>query len=293
MWLPGVMESITTKALDAGIEVSYVQDLIRKNSLFHESPPLEIETWPWPLKIFTLGRFGMVKDGKPIRFSGKVQQKPLSFLKALIALGGRSVSEFQISDALWPEAEGDTAHTTFSTTLHRLRQLLGYEKAVHLQEGKITLNPAYCWVDVWAFERLLTQADDLYYKDNTGKAVELMQKAINMYHGHFLEEEQPWAITLREHLRNRFMISIKKLGSYQENLSLWEQAISSYQKGLEVDDLAEELYQRLMICYRHLNLKSEAFNVYQRCRKTLTASLGIEPSLETRTIYESLLSMKR
>jgi DNA-binding SARP family transcriptional activator len=293
MWLPGVMENITVKALDAQIEVSYVQDLIRKNSLFHESPPLEIETWPWPLKIFTLGRFGIVKDGKPVRFSGKVQQKPLSLLKALVALGGRSVSEFQISDALWPEAEGDTAHTTFSTTLHRLRQLLGYEKAVHLQEGKITLNPGFCWVDVWAFERLLTQADDLNHKDKTGKAIELMQKAINMYHGHFLEEERPWAITLRERLRNRFMISIKKLGSYQENLGLWEQAISSYQKGLKVDDLAEELYQRLMICYRHLNLKSEACNIYQRCRKTLTAALGIEPSLETRAIYESLLSLNR
>jgi DNA-binding SARP family transcriptional activator len=293
MWLPGVMESITAKALDSGIEVSYVQDLIRKNSLFPESPPLEIENWPWPLKIFTLGRFGIVKDGKPFHFSGKVQQKPLSLLKALIAFGGRSVSEFQISDALWPETDGDAAHTTFSTTLHRLRQLLVYEKAVHLQEGKLTLNNGYCWVDVWAFERLLTQADDLYYKDQTGKAIELIQKAINMYHGHFLEEEQPWAITLREHLRNRFMISIKKLGSYQENLGLWEQAIISYEKGLEVDDLAEELYQRIMICYRHLGLKPEAFSVYQRCRKTLAASLSIEPSLETRAIYESLLSMNR
>lgn len=292
MCLPGVMENIAAKALDAGIEVPYVQDLIRKNSLFPDSAPLGIENWPWPLKIFTLGRFGIIKDGKPVRFSGKVQQKPLSLLKALIALGGRSVSVYQINDALWPEADGDAAHTNFSTTLYRLRQLIGSEKFVHLQEGKITLDAGYCWVDAQAFEKLLTQADDLYHKDRD-KAIELMQKAIDMYHGHFLEEEQPWAIPLREHLRNRFMQSIKKFCAHLENLGQWEQAISCYQKGLEVDDLAEELYQRLMISYRHLGLKSEAFNVYQRCRRTLAGALGIDPSLKTRTIYESLLSIDR
>ena len=293
MWLPGVMESIVTKALDEGIEVSYVQDLIRRNSLLPENTTLEIDNWPWPLKIFTLGRFGIVKDGKPVRFSGKIQQKPLSLLKALIALGGRSVSVYQLNDVLWPEADGDAAHATFSTTLYRLRQLLGHEKAVHVQEGKITLDVQYCWVDAWAFERLLTQAENLYLKDQKGKASELMQKAIAMYHGHFLDEDQPWAISLREHLRNRFMQGVKKLGAYQENLRQWEQAISCYQKGLEVDDLTEEFYQCLMICYRHLDLRSEAFTIYQRCRKTLTAALGIDPSPETKAIYESLVSMSR
>jgi DNA-binding SARP family transcriptional activator len=289
MWLPGVMEDITTKALDAGIEVTYVQDLIRRNSLFPENPPFEIENWPWPLKIFTLGRFGLVKDGKPIRFSGKIQQKPLSLLKSLIAFGGRGVNEHQINDALWPEADGDAAHTTFSTTLYRLRQLLGYEKAIQLQEGKITLDARYCWVDAWAFERILSLSDDLYSKRQTENAIELIQKAINMYNGHFLEEEHPWAISLREHLRNKFMRSIRKLGHYWEKMEQWEKAINCYQKGLEIDDLAEEFYQHLMICHRYLGLRSEALAIYHHCRKILSINLGIEPSPETKAIYESLL----
>jgi DNA-binding SARP family transcriptional activator len=293
MWLPGVMEDIMVKALDAGIDVPYVQDLVRRNSLFPESAPLGVENWPWPLKIYTLGRFGIVKDGKSIRFSGKVQQKPLSLLKALIALGGRSVSTYQINDALWPDSDGDAAHTAFSTTLHRLRQLLGYEKAVHIQEGKLTLDDRYCWVDAWAFERLLAQADDLCHKDLTEKAIYLVQKAINMYHGHFLEEGPMWVVNLREHLRNKFMQTVKNLGAYRENMGQWDQAINCYQKGLEVDDLAEEFYQRLMICYRHLGFRSDAISVYQRCRKTLTAALGIAPSPATRAIYESLLSMNQ
>lgn len=94
------MERLCANALDAGIEVEYVQDLIRKRNLIPEKPPLHLENWPWPLKIYTLGRFELLKDGKLIRFSRKVQQKPLALLKALIAFGGKEVRADQIEDTL-------------------------------------------------------------------------------------------------------------------------------------------------------------------------------------------------
>ena len=148
---PSVMAMLCAKALEAGIEVEYVQDFIRKRNLITEKPKLHLENWPWPLKIYTLGRFVILKDGQPVQFTRKVQQKPLSMLKALIAFGGKDVREDQIMDALWPEADGDMAHQSFATNLHRLRQLLGYEKAIQRQEKRLTLDDGYCWVDVWAF----------------------------------------------------------------------------------------------------------------------------------------------
>jgi DNA-binding SARP family transcriptional activator len=58
-------------------------------------------------------------------------------------------------------------------------------------------------------------------------------------------------------------------------------ALICYQKGLEVDDLAEELYRRLMICHRQLGQVAEALVVYHRCRRKLSAVLRINPSPET------------
>jgi hypothetical protein len=124
---PPTMAMLCAKALEAGIEVEYVQDFVRKRNLITEKPPFHLENWPLPLKIYTLGHFAILKDGQPVQFSRKVQQKPLSVLKALIAFGGKDVREDQIMDALWPEADGDMAHQSFATNLHRLRQLLGYE----------------------------------------------------------------------------------------------------------------------------------------------------------------------
>jgi hypothetical protein len=80
-----------------GIEVEYVRNLIRKRNLHPDPLGRTLENWPWPLKIYTLGQFELIKDGKPIRFSRKIQQKPLSMLKALIAFGGIIVSVSQFT----------------------------------------------------------------------------------------------------------------------------------------------------------------------------------------------------
>jgi hypothetical protein len=47
-WLPSVMTELCLKALDSGIEVEYVKNLIRKRGLVPDTPPFECEDWPWP-----------------------------------------------------------------------------------------------------------------------------------------------------------------------------------------------------------------------------------------------------
>ncbi|MCJ7493259.1 MAG: hypothetical protein MUP68_03350, partial [Deltaproteobacteria bacterium] len=211
---PFAMARLCVAALEAGIEVEYVRDLIRKRNLVPDQPPLHLENWPWLLKISTLGRFAILKDGKPVQFSRKVQQKPLSVLKALIACGGKRVNEEEIMDGLWPEADGDMAQQSFATALHRLRQLLGNERAIQRQEGELTLDERFCWVDVWAFEAILEQADVQWKKGRVGKGIELMEKATEMYKGPFLAKEmmQPWTISMRERLRSKFLRNVEKMG---------------------------------------------------------------------------------
>jgi ATP/maltotriose-dependent transcriptional regulator MalT/DNA-binding SARP family transcriptional activator len=290
-WRPSVMTELCMKALESGIEIDYVQDLIRKRELIPEKIPPHIENWPWPLKIFTLGRFGLLKDGKPLRFSKKVPQRPLDLLKALIAFGGREVEEEQLTDSLWPDAEGDTAHKSFKITLHRLRQLIGSDKAIQLREGRLTLDPRYCYVDLWAFERTLGNTDSAWKDKEMDKAIQLTEKALTIYKGHFLpgDEEKPWTLSIREHLKSKFIHHIGKLGRYLEEIGKLEEAIECYKKGLEVDDLAEEFYQNLMSYYHKLGQKAEALSVYNRCQRTLKAILGVEPSPRTEELKAEVL----
>jgi DNA-binding SARP family transcriptional activator len=261
-------------------------------NLIPDKPPLHLENWPRSLKIFTLGQFRLEKEGKPIQFSRKAQQRPLSMLKALIAFGGREVREDPISDALWPEADGDIAHESFATTLHRLRKLIGHEKVIQLREGRLTLDDRFCWVDVWAFEYIVKEADTHWKDERMESAVQLTEKTIQMYKGPFLarEIEQPRTISITERLRSKFLGNVVKLGYYWQQAGQWEKALECYKKGLEVDDLAEEFYQGLMTCYHHLGQRPEALSVYNRCKRILSTSLGIEPSPKTEAIYKTIIS---
>ena len=79
-------------------EVITVLDLIRRNALVPDGGFAESGHWPWPLKLHTLGTFGILKEEKPLTFSRKVQHKPLLMLKVLVALGGKDVPEEQMTD---------------------------------------------------------------------------------------------------------------------------------------------------------------------------------------------------
>jgi LuxR family maltose regulon positive regulatory protein len=294
-WQPSVIGRLCAKALAEGIEADYVQDLIRTHQLFPDEPPFDIEDWPWPVKIYTLGNFELLKDGKPLQFSGKVQKKPLLMLKALIAQGGKDVREDHLADLLWPDADGDQAHSAFTTTLFRLRRLIGSEKAIEVLEGKATLNPRYVWVDAWAFERTFTRAEDLWKNRHPHRHEEeegqLVDKAMALYKGHFLQvdEKQSWSAFYRERLRNKFFRIMMRHGDNLQEQGQWNKALEYYQRVLDVDELSEETYRRLMVCFQKLGHPSEAISAYRRCRNILASNLGIAPSPQTEAIYRSLL----
>lgn len=123
------------------------------------------------------------------------------------------------------------------------------------------------------------------------EAIELTQRAIDIYKGVFLAREtwKPWKIALCERLRSKFLRGVGTLGHYWERGGQWEKAIECYQRGLEVDDVAEEFYRRLMACYHRLGRRAEALSVYDRCKRMLSATLGTEPSPETEAIRKAIL----
>jgi len=286
-WHPGIMSRLYAVALEHEIEADYVRSLIRKRRLL---PPEggATESWPYPVKIHALGRFDILRDGAPLKFSGKVQRKPLDLLQVLIALGGRDVPEAHLSDILWPDAAGDDAHRAFLTTLQRLRRVLGYKDALVSADGRLTLDPRYAWVDVSAFERLLNQAETAEHERRGEAACDLRIKALGLYRGHFSGQETAPAVSLRERLRDKYLRHSEALGRYWEQIGNWARALECYLKALEVDALAEVFYQRLMAAYQKLDRRAEALAVYERCSKTLAAALGIKPSAATQALYRGL-----
>jgi two-component SAPR family response regulator len=256
------------------------------------------ESWPWPVRIVTLGRFALQVDGKDIDITGK--RKMLEMLKALVALGGSNVSEELIKDLLWPEAEGDDAHNAFKMNLSRLRRILP-DDALRLLDGLISLNRAMVWVDIWAFEQQYIHAAKLWETTHdtvtagrklVSEAILLTEKALDLYKGHFMINDmaQSWTVSTRERLRTNLLRLISHAGLYHEQKLKCKTAASYYYRGIETDKLQEEFYQRLMSCHLHLELRLEGLAVYDRCRAELAMHLAILPSQKTETLRSALLT---
>ena len=294
-WLPDTMSCLCARALAENIETDYVRKLIMKRGLMPDASKQETENWPWEIKIYTLGRFEIIKNGSRITFPRKAQKKPLELLKYILSCGGKDVPEENITHILWPDAEGDAAHQSFSSALHRLRKLLDNDKAIRLMDGKVYLDPACCWVDHRAFEHFL----DLNKKSGDAGDINLpadlqhIHQAMALYGGSFLpgDTEAAWSAKMRDRLRHKFIHYVDWLAESFEKANDWKAAAELYNKGLEADNLAEEFYRGLMRCYLRLNMKAEGLAVYQRCKTLLSVVLGAKPASATETIHKSLSTL--
>lgn len=76
-----------------------------------------------------------------------------------VASGGLRADTSVLSERLWPESEGDAAKRFIDINLHRLRKILGVQDSVYLADGKLSLNPRKCWIDVWEFEALVARIE--------------------------------------------------------------------------------------------------------------------------------------
>lgn len=279
------MPYLCAEALELHIEVDYVMHVIGKYRL--RPPSGDIEDWPWPVKIYTLGRFEVWRDGILVTFAGKVPKKPLMLLKVLTAFGGHAVPEHKLCDALWSDEDADMALKSLDVNVVRLRRLLGHQSAIVAGDALVGLNPNICWVDAWAFERKAQSIEPWM----EGATVErYAEQAFSLYRGEFLpaETDADWALGRRELLRGRFLRLVESVAMRYERAQLWEQALARYQGGLQADQLAESFYQGSMRCLGKMGRHSEAIGAYRRLRQLLSVLLGVSPSEASQSLAREL-----
>jgi LuxR family maltose regulon positive regulatory protein len=290
-WYARMMSRLCGFALEHDIETEYVKMLIGRRQLTPDQP---LESWPWPVRIYALGRFEMQTNGEALHFEGKAQHKPIELAKVLVALGGRDVPADKLIDILWPgPSEGD-GRRAFEITVHRLRKLVGSDDAVQVTERRATLNAHVVWVDVWALERILAPLIPAVNaaEPQIGLLEAAAPRVLALYRGHFLagEVEEPWQVAIRNRLAGRFQRFVLRVGQHWESRQEWQRALELYQRATELDTLQESFYRRQMICLHAQGQRAEAVDVYRRCRQALSVTLGIAPNAETQAVYRQLLA---
>lgn len=289
-WGPEAMARLYAAALEAGIEVPYVQSLIRRMGLAPPDPIEAPEAWPWALEIRTLGRFAVLREGKTLHLAGPVRQKPLELLMALVALGGSDVPWASLADALWPNAAGDTGYRTLVTTVQRLRKLLEHPEALRFAGGTLSLDPRFVRADAWSFERLAEHTAGALRSPESAALLAAGERLAALYRGPFLERiEAPWAIARRERLRARHLNLVRNLGRALENLGHESEALDLYRSGIEADPSLEAFHQYLLHALLRQGRIAEARAAYEHCRRLCAVFFGKTPPQEIENLIQPYL----
>ena len=290
--LPRLWDWVAAAAIQNNIETGYVKKLILRHRIPAPEEVPDSDRWPWPFVVRTLGGFRIEKEGQAMVFSGKPPKKPLALFQHIIAHAPGSDAVETVIDDLWPDADSDSGSSALSTTLNRLRRLLGDPASIGLNEGHLSLTISRWWLDHLAFERYCAAAARCHQAKELPAALTHYQKALSLYRGEFLageKHEQNWLTARRATLKETFIRMLTDYGRCLEVLDDHNRAVSIYQQGLAVDKYEEIFYQRLIYCCHHLGHFAKAANYYKRCCRILEGDLGVPPSQETQKLYRKML----
>jgi len=179
---------------------------------------------------------------------------------------------------LWPGSTERQAQTNLRKVLHNLRRALpGADRLIEI--GPRTLRwraDAPLWLDVEHFERALAEGR--------------LEEAVETYAGELLEGRyDEWLVDERERLAGLHLEALERLARQHEQGRRWPEAIRCAERLVADDPLREESHRLLIQLCHASGDRARAVRAYHVCATTLERELGIEPSAETRAIYESLV----
>lgn len=285
-WLPDTLSTLAQAALHHEIEPAYVRRFVRQHTL--PGPDPSLESWPWPLRLHGLGEFEAELNDSPLAGSGgKTAQRPLDLLRALLAHGESPLPVATVLDWLWPEADPGAQRKAFDVALLRLRRLLDDPRLVHLEGGKLSLDPRWVWSDVSALQALMQRIGSAH-----GASLVQLQgwgrQLLALMRGPFLQgEDADWAQAARQRYRQRFVITVAQLAAHIEPLDAGA-SVQLYERALDVEPLAESLSRRLMRLHSQLGQHAEALRAWRACCTMLNVAAGIGPSDDTRRLAAEL-----
>lgn len=282
-------------ALSHGIEVDYVRQLVAMIGLPALEPAWADAGWPYRLRVEALsgGRMEVLTDAG--YRAEALQGRGGQLLEALAWLGGDRVSQEQLADILWPEADGDAARRSFDTTLHRLRRALGDERLLLLAGGRLSLHSGLTWTDVGAVHETRAALSRALRTDAPPAELEkyqarLIERATPLF---VPITVAPVFVPLQMTLRREVAQTLEVAGLHWQKQKAWPAAIRAFEAGLRLNPVSETAYLHLMRIHVARGLPAEAMTIYQRCRDAIRAALDITPGPEVEAVRRQLATASR
>ncbi len=249
------------------------------------------------LRIELFGTLTVKVDGHPLPDSAWRSRQERRLLAILAAARGRLITADRLYEWLWPGSDSASAAVNLRSAISSLRRILEPEADRASRRYILTRSGGYvwntesgAWIDVDEFLALTEPAvaDDVV---PAKREAERLERAIALYRGDFLEDEQDlaWVIMERERLRARYLDALRRLAEIKLERGDPTAAMALAGRGIAVASLAEPLWRVLMLAQARAGDTAGALQSYERYRHLLDHELGAVPSPQTQALHMAIL----
>ncbi len=250
----------------------------------------------YDLAINLLGPAEVFRDpSEPLKEAWRLS-KALHILCYITSRRNHRAPKETLVDLFWVEADAETVAKNFHPTISHLRKALNAGQVVKkdfilYREGAYLLNPQYQYqVDVEEFERLLTAAREARRNGEADEAAHLLDTAIGLYRGDFLEEfYYNWIEELQSYYRDLYLEALKELIAYHSERDNHEMVLRYGQMILARDQYQEEVHCQVMEAHVRSGNRAAAIEQFDGLRRMLRRELGVDPLPATIARYEAII----
>jgi DNA-binding SARP family transcriptional activator/predicted ATPase len=233
------------------------------------------------LRLTLLGELQITRGGKPVTgfVSGKAQA-----LLCYLAVANRIHQRSALAGLLWGELPEDKAAAGLRVALSNLRKLVGSHLTITRQAAALNREQPY-WLDVEAFRTGLA-----------GGEIAGLAAAVGLYQGDLLEGFyvhgapvfEEWLAAQRGRLRTQATQALHTLVAHHTSRGKFQAAIDDASRLLALEPWREEAHRQMMLLLARTGQRSAALAQYETCRRILAETVEVEPSLETKRLYERI-----
>jgi DNA-binding SARP family transcriptional activator len=251
------------------------------------------------LKIKLFGRFEVFREGVLLTPQVWPQRQTQSLLKLLVSERGRVFTQDQLIEAIFPHLDVDKAKQSLRARLSELRRLLeprlksGRESQFiqSVEEGYFFSKDASCWVDTEEFLKIFELAQISEKDELWSEALHHYQNALTHYEGDFLSEDvyEDWTMPLRQKWQELHLTVLAHTADAHAHLGQYQLAIERCRELIGRAPDRENVYRQQMLYHFLVGERSLAIQIYRDCAQTLRDRLNVEPSAETRKLYQEIL----
>jgi non-specific serine/threonine protein kinase len=235
------------------------------------------------LEIRLLGKFE-IKDGEK---AVSINSRPAQSLFAYLALNaGTAHRREKLAGLFWPDSLEETARDNLRHALWRVRKSFSSDRSAEYiltDDLSISFNASTeYWLDAAELENL-----------DEGVSGNELISTLSQYQGELLPGfYDEWVVLEREHLASVFEHHMARLMSVLEAEKRWLDILDWGERWIKLGQRPEPAFRALMSAHAAKGDMSKVAATYERCVKSLK-EFGLEPSQQTRALYQRLKAGKR